>query len=268
MATVMRVIDFGEVSPLRSQTLWHAIAYGVSAGSPPTLSFMRPSHPYVSIGFHRRLGELDLEWCRATGLPVFRRMVGGGPVYLDGGQHFFQISVPEAMTKGTRTQTIRSLLAPAVEAFRSVGIDAHLDEHSEISVGPAKICGHAAGQIGSAVVVVGNLITSFDHQAAARIIATPTPTFAEAYLRLMKEYVRATPADPEAFRAAAAESYANELGLVPEPGVMTEHELVRLDELDMQFQELEWLEGSPAPIPTSVKVRAGVSLSFTATEEI
>jgi hypothetical protein len=84
----------------------------------------------------------------------------------------------------------------------------------------------------------------------------------------MKEYVRATPADPEAFRAAAAESYANELGLVPEPGVMTEHELVRLDELDMQFQELEWLEGSPAPVPTSVKVRAGVSLSFTATEEI
>jgi hypothetical protein len=49
---------------------------------------------------------------------------------------------------------------------------------------------------------------------------------------------------------------------------MTEHELVRLDELDMQFQELEWLEGSPAPVPTSVKVRAGVSLSFTATEEI
>jgi len=171
------------------------------------------------------------------------------------------------MTKGTRTQSIRALLAPAVEAFRSVGIDAHLDEHSEISVGTAKICGHAAGQIGSAVVVVGNLITSFDHQAAARIIATPTPTVAEAYLRLMREYVKATPADPEAFRAAAAEAYASELGLVPEPGIMTKLELLRLEEIDEQFQEPEWLEGSPAPVPTSVKVRAGINLSLTRTEE-
>lgn len=260
MTGPMRVIDFGEVSPLRSQTLWHAIGYGVSDGSPPTLSFMRPSHPYVSIGLHRRLDELDLQWCKSAGLPIYRRMVGGGPVYLDGGQYFFQITVPDSMTRGTRSQTIRTLLGPAVDAFRSVGVHAHLDEHSEISLGEAKICGHAAGLIGSAVVVVGNLITSFDHEAAARIIATPSGREADDYLRLMKRYVMATPADPGHFRRAAVERYAAALGLKPEPGVMTEQELAQLDDLDAQFQDPKWLAGPTGPPAAEweVKVRAGV----------
>jgi lipoate-protein ligase A len=267
MQETLRVIDFGEVSPLRSQTLWHAIAHGVSAGSPPTLSFCRPSHPYVSIGFHRRLDELDLDWCRREGLAVFRRMVGGGPVYLDREQHFFQISVPETMTKGTRPQTIRALLSPAVEAFRAVGVDAHLDRHSEISVGTAKICGHAAGQIGSAVVVVGNLITGFDHAAAARIIATPTRRAADEYLALMRRYVMATPADPERFRQQAVRSYGLALGLAPLPGDLTEHESDRLAELDRRFVDQDWLEGTPGPAPTEVKVRAGVSVALAGREK-
>ena len=85
----LRVLDFGRVSALRSQTLWHALAYGVSAGGAPTLSFMRPSRPYVGLGYHRRLEEADIEACREAGLPVFRRMVGGGVVYLDENQQFF-----------------------------------------------------------------------------------------------------------------------------------------------------------------------------------
>jgi lipoate-protein ligase A len=166
------------------------------------------------------------------------------------------------MARGTRPQTIRSLLSPAVEAFRSVGVDAHLDVHSEISVGAAKICGHAAGQIGSAVVVVGNLITSFDHAAAAAIIATPTTEAAEEYLRLMREYVMATPADPKAFRNSAVGSYAANLGLAPESGEMTDYELGRLADLDAEFEDPEWVAGMPGSVATDwqVKVRAGVTL--------
>lgn len=262
MGQTLRVIDFGEVSPLRSQTLWHAIAYGVSEGSPPTLSFCRPSDPYVSIGYHRRLQELDLDWCQQAGLAIFRRMVGGGPVYLDPDQHFFQICVPESMTRGTRPQTIRALLSPAVDAFRATGIDAHLDQHSEISLGVAKICGHAAGQIGSAVVVVGNLITSFDHAAAARIIATPTKRAAEEYLELMRRYVQATPADPDRFRLEAVASYARALALAPQRSGLSAREWEQLEDLDRQFEDPEWLEGPPAPMPTDIKVRGGVTLAL------
>ena len=122
MVAELRVLDFGRVSALRSQTLWHALAYGVSRGGPPTLSFMRPSRPYVGVGYHRRLEEADLDACRDAGLPVFRRMVGGGVVYLDEHQQFFQICLPAAAVSRNRERALRELLSPAVTAFRAAGV--------------------------------------------------------------------------------------------------------------------------------------------------
>lgn len=263
MSDVLRVIDFGDVSPLRSQTTWHAIAEGVSEGSPATLSFMRPSAPYVSIGYHRRLEELDLEYCREAGLPVFRRRVGGGPVYLDRDQLFFQVTVPVGSVSPVRSRALADLLAPAVEAYRAAGIPgAVLDEHGEVVVGEAKICGHAAGQVGGAVVVVGNLITAFDHATATRILATPHPEARELMLGAMRRHVAAHPADPVVFRDVAAEAYGSALGLAPVPGELTAAERDHLRRIDAEFGEDDWMTGPVRPpAPTwKVKIRAGVEV--------
>ena len=264
----LRVVDCGRVSALRSQTLWHALAYGVSAGAPPTLSFMRPSRPYVGLGYHRRLDEADLDACAAAGLPVFRRMVGGGVVYLDEHQQFFQIILPAAAVSRSREQALRTLLAPAVTAFRAVGVPAELDDGGEIVVGEAKICGHGAAQIDDAVVVVGNLIERFDHTAAARILALPEHVRVEV-TRLMERYVLATPADPTAFRSAAIAAYAEALGLEPAPGEMSPYERERLVELDEKFRSPDWLRGPvrPAPQAAQVKIRAGVYVNWSLERE-
>ena len=212
------VIDFGRVSALRSQTLWHALAYGVSAGGPPTLSFMRPSRPYVGLGYHRRLEEADLDACREAGLPVFRRMVGGGVVYLDEHQQFFQICLPVKDVPRSREQALRRLLAPAVAAFRAAGVPAELDDDREIVVGEAKICGHGAAQIDDAVVVVGNLIERFDHAAAARVLALPDEVRAEV-VRLMERFVAATPGRFGRLPLRRpSTAYGEALGLEPVPG--------------------------------------------------
>jgi lipoate-protein ligase A len=256
----LRVIDFGRADALRSQTLWHAVAYGVSAGSPPTLSFVRPAEPYVCIGYHRRLDEVDLDACRVRGLPVLRRMVGGGPVYLDDGQLFFQISLPVAAVSPNRTRALRDLLAPAVEAFRSVGVRAELDADLEVVVGDQKVCGHGAGQIESAVVVVGNLIERFDHDTATAVLRVPRPEARSELARLMRRYVAATPADPEAFRDAATDAYAAAFSLRAEPGRLSAFERERLAELDRRFEDPEWIAGPERHVPDvwQAKVRAGV----------
>ena len=255
----LRVIDFGRVSALRSQTIWHALAYGVSAGGPPTLSFMRPSRPYVGLGYHRRLEEADIEACREAGLPVFRRMVGGGVVYLDEHQQFFQICLPVSVVPRSREAALRRLLQPAVAAFRAVGIPAELDDDLEIVVGEAKICGHGAAQIDDAVVVVGNLIERFDYTAAARVLALPDEVRAEV-VRLMERFVAATPADSAAFREAAVTAYGEALGLERVGGRLSDFERERLHEIDGRFLSQAWLRGPLRPDPkcSQVKVRAGV----------
>lgn len=264
----LRVIDFGRVSALRSQTLWHALAYGVSAGGPPTLSFMRPSHPYVGLGYHRRLEEADIDACTAAGLPVFRRMVGGGVVYLDEHQQFFQISLPVAAVPRSREAALRRLLEPAVTAFRAVGVPAELDGEGEIVVGEAKICGHGAAQIDDAVVVVGNLIERFDHAAAARVLALPEDV-REEVIRLMERYVLATPADSAAFRAAATTAYAEALEMEAVSGMLSPYERERLFELDVRFRSPDWLRGplGSAPPRPQVKIRAGVFVDWSQQRE-
>jgi lipoate-protein ligase A len=272
----LRVIDFGRVAPLRSQTLWHAVATGVSQGAPPTLSFARPDSPYVCLGYHRALDEVDGEYCRVRGLPVYRRMVGGGPVYLDDGQLFFQICLPAAAVSPARAKALRTLLAPAVEAFRAAGVDARLDEQTEICAGEAKICGHGAGQIEGAVVLCGNLIERFDHERATAVLGLRDAEHRAQTLALMRRYVAATPANPAAFAEALAGAYAGALGLAAVPGELTAAEVTAVGQLDELFTSQAWLRGparpagglvagagTPAAVPVprparQVKVRAGV----------
>jgi lipoate-protein ligase A len=259
------VLDFGRSSPLRSQTLWHAVGYGVSAGAPATLSFTRPTAPYVCLGYHGALDEVDIEYCRAEGLPVLRRMVGGGTVYLDADQLFFQICLPARAVAPARWQALRSLLEPAVAAFRAVGVPAALDGDLEICVGDRKVCGHGAGQIEDAVVVCGNLIQRFDHERAARVLALPDPAQREQTLVLMRRFVAATPVDPAAFQAAMVSAYAAALGLSAVPGELTATERTAVADLDGRFSGERWLAGPVRPLPAAagpracrVKVRAGV----------
>jgi lipoate-protein ligase A len=263
----LRVIDFGEVSPLRSQTLWHAIARGVSDGGPPTLSFMQPDSPYVSIGYHRRFAEVDSVACETRGLPIFRRMVGGGPVYLDPEQDFFQITIPTGLARGPHRTTMRTLLEPAVDAFRACGVDAALDDDGELVVGDRKICGHAGGQIRDAVIVVGNLIRSFDHDAAAASLQVPDADVRPEIARLMRRYVAPTPCDPDAYRAGAVSAYAAALGLPAEPGGLSSMEKRVLEELDTQFTDPAWVRGrgEPPADPWRVKIKSGVRMFSSAT---
>lgn len=256
-ADVLRVIDFGSVTPLRSQTLWHAIGYGVSSGAPATLSFARPSAPYVCLGYHRSLAEVDVHYCHSRGWPVYRRMVGGGPVYLDDGQLFFQICLPARAVSPARVTALRTLLAPAVAAFRAAGVTARLDAELEICRGSRKICGHGAGQIEDAVVVCGNLIQRFDHREATSVLALPDPDLRAETLRLMRRYVAATPADPAAFRAALSTAYATALGLRPRRGELTVAEHAVVTELDSQFSSASWLAGPAGPAADSGQTSQG-----------
>jgi lipoate-protein ligase A len=78
--------NLGQVSWQESQLLYHALA---KLGQ-ESLCLLSPATPYVCIGFHQDVAqEVDLEFCRTNNIPVFRREVGGGAVFMDGNQLFF-----------------------------------------------------------------------------------------------------------------------------------------------------------------------------------
>ena len=80
----LRVLDFGFVSALRSQAVYHGVADTITPDGEPVLTLVNPDTPYVCVGVHQEIGkEVDEAFCAANGLPVYRRHVGGGAVYLD-----------------------------------------------------------------------------------------------------------------------------------------------------------------------------------------
>lgn len=263
---VLRVIDAGRVGPTRSQSLWHGIAAAMEPDSSPTLSFCRPARPYVGIGFHRRLDELDLEACRAERLPILRRQIGGGPVYLDSDQLFFQLTMPAGRAPAGVDRLYALLLEPAAAALRALGIDARVDGMNDIAVGDRKLSGTGAGQVGGGVTVVGNVIFRFPHERMARVLAFPREDMRAECLRLMRRYVSSLAdegfghVDEDQAKAALRESYASALGLRPVDGALDERELAAVGRWQRRLRSREWLLGPDLPARTvrQVKVRAGV----------
>ncbi|MHB8657606.1 MAG: lipoate--protein ligase family protein [Solirubrobacteraceae bacterium] len=258
---MLRVIDAGSVSAVRSQALWHGLAEAMRADGEPVLSFCRPAEPYVCIGYHRRLDEIDQAACQELGLPVLRRQIGGGPVYLDSDQLFFQITVPAGQAPALVSRLYAELLAPAATALRSLGVDAEVSSTNDLVAGARKVSGTGAGQIGGGVVVVGNVMFGFPHERMARALRLPDERMRAECLRLMRAHVAALPQLGEAsVKSALQRAYALALGLSPRADVPRPGEQRAIERWAQRLCDPAWLAGPDLPerAGRQVKVRAGV----------
>lgn len=174
----VRLLDLGEVSPARSQALYHGLARRMTEASPDTLVLCRPSRPYFSVGHHQEPEqELDLGFCAAHGYPVFRRRIGGGTVYLDSDQLLYQ-AVVHASRAPLRVEAVyRRFLSAPVAALRELGLPATLEGTNEIEVRGRRIAGTGGGQIGEAMVVTGNILFDFPRDVMVRAWRVPSEAF-------------------------------------------------------------------------------------------
>ncbi len=258
---VLRRIDAGSVSALRSQALWHGIAAAMGPEDPPVLSFCRPEEPYVCLGYHRRLAELDLDACAARGLPVLRRQIGGGPVYLDADQLFFQLTLPARRAPAHIGRLYERMLGPAAAALCRLGVPARLAHTNDIVAGGRKISGTGAGQIGDGVVVVANVMFAFAHEEMAAILSVPDQAMRDECLRLMRAHLGTLPRlDPDTVTAALTDAYADALGATVSDSALSDAELAAVRDWERRLDDPAWTAGPPLPASAGrqVKIRAGV----------
>ncbi len=266
----LRIIDAGRVDARRSQYLWHGIASSMPPDSAPTLSLCQATEPYVCLGYHHPLEEVDRRVCRERGWPVLRRQIGGGPVYLDGDQLLFQLTLPAERAPARVELLYRRFLSPAIEAFRALGVRAAFRGANDIAVGERKISGTGAGRIGEAVTVVGNVIFRFPHQRMVDALSLPTDTMRRECLALMRRYVSSLEAEGAAGitreRAVAAlvDAYSRALERQPVESALSEREEQAIRRWEKRSSDPVWLAG-PVPIRWSqrrVKICADVWVYF------
>ena len=244
----IRLLDLGTVSPLRSQTVYHAVAYAMTATTPDTIILVSPSDPYVCIGYHQELEkEVDVAYCQQRDLPVYRREVGGGAVYLDSGQVFTQWIFQPGHLPSSLEERFALYVQPLVETYQALGINAYLRPINDVHVGGKKIGGTGAAQMGIAEVVVGSLMFTFDKATMSRVLKVSSEKMRdkifqslEEYMTTMQEQVQPLP-DRALVKQIYIERCAAALGVEIIPSAWGDAEEAMAQEIDSRFTSEEWL---------------------------
>jgi lipoate-protein ligase A len=188
-----RLLNLGGLPPLEAQCLYEAVALAVDRGQAPnTIILCYPTRPYVCLGFHQELEkEIDVKFCQKQKLPIIRRPVGGGAVYLDSQQHFYQIVAGEdnPLVPFEVDKFFERFLQATVHVYRALGVPATYKPINDIVVNERKISGNGAGKIGKAAVLIGNIILDLNYNAMAQVLRVPDEKFRDKLAKSMREWV-------------------------------------------------------------------------------
>jgi len=248
----MEFYNLSQVTWFESQVIYHALAHL----NREALILCTPATPYVCAGYHQDLAtEVNLKTCQELNLPLFRREVGGGLVYLDQRQVFFQLVLhrknPDIPTN--RERFYRKLLDPVVQTLRDFNVAAELRSPCDLIINDKKISGNGAGQIGECYVLVGNILLDFNYDVMSSIIRVPSEGFRREYLHQMQANL--TTLQSEMGREISSEevierlktNFAGVFSLISTP--LDNEILEQIRKLTPMFQSEEWLMEAGRRLP-------------------
>lgn len=158
--TRLRLLRAGDVSPARAMAVDEAL---LTLAAAPTLRLYRWQPHGVSIGYFQRWRDLPWERLEAEGIPIVRRLTGGGAIF-HGDEVTFSLVAPSnhAFFEGTVRESydrVHSVLARALETRCPAGVRVAPRGGAELhsDVGGSPWCFHES--------------TPFDLTAAARKLA-------------------------------------------------------------------------------------------------
>ena len=265
----MELYNLGKIPWEETQLIYHALAHLGREG----LSLVSPTSPYVCVGFHQDVKhEVDLDFCWANHIPVFRREVGGGAVYLDGDQLFFHLILHKDNPQVPKKKELfyKKFLQPVIDVYRKIGIDAEHKPVNDIIAGTRKISGTGAGEIGDSVVFVGNLIVDFNYEIMARVLKVPDEKFRDKVHKTLHDNLStirrelgreaADQWDETRLNRMMADAFQKLLG--PMTPCEKDGELqAKMDELKGRMLTETWLHQKGRLIEgRDVKIRAGINV--------
>jgi lipoate-protein ligase A len=263
----MKLYSLGHVPWLDSQLLYHA----EPRVGEEVLTILAPREPYVCIGFHQDLEqEVDLAYCRERAIPVFRREVGGGAVFLDGRQLFFQLVLrrDNPLARGDKAAFYERLLQPVVKTYADLGVPTRYRPVNDIITQEGrKISGTGAAEIADSIVLVGNIIADFDYDTMVRVLRVPDEKFRGKVFQSMRENLTTLQRETgreftlEQMSEVLIRRFSEVLGPL-QPARVSAEVRAEADRLAPRFLDGQWLsmKGKRRSQGRDVKIAEGVTI--------
>jgi len=246
-----RLLNLGKIDSFDTQAIYEAVGLAKSSGViSDTIIFCYPSYPIVCIGYHQSLEkDVDLRFCKEHGIPIVRRILGGGAVLLDGNQLFYQIIVARdnPLIPVSVEEAYEVLLRGPVEAYRELGIPAEYRAVNDIQVHGRKISGNGATILDDTLILTGNIILDFNYKLMGKTLKVPSEKFRDKIVKTMEEWV--TTANKELGRTVNIEEATKALktGFEKALGITFRYEKLTKKEKDLleivrtKYHSQEWL---------------------------
>ena len=262
MTRPVRVIDTGLRGGRENVALDQALIEARNAGRvPETVRFLR-FRPCALVGLHQMLShEVRLDYCRAHGIEVGRRITGGGGLYLDEGQVCWELAL-ERRGLGADLAAISARICTAAAAgLERLGVPARYRPRNDIEVDGRKISGTGGLVDGDTLFFQGTLLVDFDPARMIEVLKIPAEKLARRDLddarrrvTTLREVLGRVPAVRE-IEQALLEGFREHLGLEPRWGELTGYEETlarRLHDAEFGTDEFVALLDAPGSEPAQV----------------
>lgn len=246
-----RMLDLGPLDPLDTQIIYDVIAQAITEKKADnTLIICWPAKPIVCLGYFQEADkDVDLAFCHSNKITVTRRVIGGGGVYLDDGQMFYQLigRIDSPTTPRSIDAYYRKFLIAPVQAYRNLGIDAEYKPVNDIQVGGKKISGNGAGDVGDARILTGNLIFDFNFDMMVRVLKVPDEKFRDKVAKSLRERLttilleKGSLPDRNEVKKDLLRLYEATLGIELKKGSLSAWEKKRMAKLRSKYLSDEWL---------------------------
>ncbi|MGC9780726.1 MAG: hypothetical protein HZR80_15905 [Candidatus Heimdallarchaeota archaeon] len=187
-----RLLEFDGLPGIESQTVYHTVGLAMEKYDDieNTIIICWPKDPVVCVGYHQIIEEeVDTDYCKKNNIPIVRRPLGGGAVYLDSGQLFYQVISRLDSKKIPRnvSELYEKVLQAPINTYRQIGIDAQYAPVNDIVADGKKISGNGAAEVGGGRILTGNLIFDFNVEEMSKILKVPNEKFRDKIASSLKE---------------------------------------------------------------------------------
>ncbi len=254
-----RWFDLGFTDPLTFHSTYAGIAAAQMTNPTPAVVWGRA-------GAHICLGQSQgtCELADVLDVPVLRRPLGGGMVWVDEMQLSYALIAPLESVPLRVADWYAWALAPAIATFRDFGLP--VERHAEdLWLAGRKIAGSGAATIGCSAVVASSFLMRFPRERFARSVAVASPAFRsrlrEAMDLAMTDWAEhGTVPDVDRVQAAFQAALVKQFGWRLRPGAV-DH--VAAAEIQSWRTELaEPIEAGTRRVPGGIKLNAALTLAM------
>ncbi|HOB99956.1 MAG TPA: lipoate--protein ligase family protein [Verrucomicrobiota bacterium] len=174
----MHELDQTLATPAENLACDEVLLDACNQGGPEVLRFWEPADRFVVLGYSNRfLTEADSAACQRWGVPVLRRISGGGAVVqmpgclnyalvlrLDGGTG--------RQTIGVTNQLVLGHIAKALQPL--IGGEVRIDGDTDLALGSRKFAGSAQRRLGHALLFHGSFLLEADIDWMERLLPLPS----------------------------------------------------------------------------------------------